>query len=232
MNESKFTTYLLYAIGDIILVVVGILIAVSIDDWNAQQKELENERITITNLKEEFEENLISLNSEINRIDAIIASCDFIMQHTGPSYQTGAIGNFDSLLSATLSIPVWNPSTYTLNDIKNSGKLSKLSNQELKKLLIDWDSFYLNLNEWGAFYVTRSDKFFDFLIQHGNTRNMNVGYGLMKSRSQLNGANEQLIRNVQFENHLTDKVIISKFVRQFYMEATNKMDVIIQECES
>lgn len=34
MNENKLSTYFLYAVGEIILVVVGILIAVQIDDWN------------------------------------------------------------------------------------------------------------------------------------------------------------------------------------------------------
>lgn len=38
MKENKITTYLLYAVGEIILVVVGILIAVRIDDWNKSQE--------------------------------------------------------------------------------------------------------------------------------------------------------------------------------------------------
>ncbi|MEQ8927962.1 MAG: DUF6090 family protein [Fulvivirga sp.] len=43
MKNNKITTYLLYAIGEIILVVVGILIAVSIDDWNEGIKENEKQ---------------------------------------------------------------------------------------------------------------------------------------------------------------------------------------------
>ena len=43
MKKNKFTTYLLYAIGEIVLVVIGILIAVSINNWNQdiQKKKLE-----------------------------------------------------------------------------------------------------------------------------------------------------------------------------------------------
>lgn len=40
LMNNKFTTYLLYAVGEVFLVVIGILIAVSIDDWN-QKKENE-----------------------------------------------------------------------------------------------------------------------------------------------------------------------------------------------
>ena len=37
LNSNKVTTYLLYAVGEIFLVVVGILIAVSIDNWNTEK---------------------------------------------------------------------------------------------------------------------------------------------------------------------------------------------------
>ena len=57
MNENKFSTYLLYAVGEIILVVVGILIAVQIDDWNEDQQrdkqQLKYFRDIITDLKKD-----------------------------------------------------------------------------------------------------------------------------------------------------------------------------------
>jgi len=34
LAENKFTKYLIYAIGEIVLVVIGILIALSINNWN------------------------------------------------------------------------------------------------------------------------------------------------------------------------------------------------------
>ena len=38
IKENKVSKYLLYAIGEIILVVIGILIALSINNWNEQMK--------------------------------------------------------------------------------------------------------------------------------------------------------------------------------------------------
>ncbi|MFH4967310.1 DUF6090 family protein [Gaetbulibacter sp. M240] len=38
LTENKFNKYLLYAIGEIILVVIGILIALQINNWNEQRK--------------------------------------------------------------------------------------------------------------------------------------------------------------------------------------------------
>jgi hypothetical protein len=38
LTENKFSKYVLYAIGEIVLVVIGILIALSINNWNEQHK--------------------------------------------------------------------------------------------------------------------------------------------------------------------------------------------------
>jgi len=44
LMNNKITTYLLYAIGEIFLVVIGILIAVQIDDWNKRREEQKQQR--------------------------------------------------------------------------------------------------------------------------------------------------------------------------------------------
>lgn len=232
MNENKFTTYLLYAVGEIILVVLGILIAVQIDDWNEGRKQLDEERATIQDLQKEFEKNLTTLQLELDRISEVVSSCDFLLAHTGPNYREGSLNNFDSLLASTVTIAVWDPSNYTLNDIKNTGKLSKLSNEKLKALLIEWDAFYANLEAWGKFYENRGDKFFDYLIENSINRNMIKGYGIMTEKSKFSGTNETLMRKLSFENQLTDKVTVSKFVQQFYLQASDKLSDIIAECEN
>ena len=38
LSENKFSKYLLYAIGEIVLVVIGILIALQINNWNEDKK--------------------------------------------------------------------------------------------------------------------------------------------------------------------------------------------------
>ncbi|CAN0599637.1 DUF6090 family protein [Maribacter sp. 1_2014MBL_MicDiv] len=48
LSENKFSKYLIYAIGEIILVVVGILIALSINNWNESQK-LNKEIVSLSN---------------------------------------------------------------------------------------------------------------------------------------------------------------------------------------
>lgn len=50
MSENKFTTYFLYAVGEIILVVIGILIAIQIDHWNENRKQRKIERAYLSEI--------------------------------------------------------------------------------------------------------------------------------------------------------------------------------------
>ena len=54
INENKTGKYLKYAIGEIILVVIGILIALSINNWNEQRKMNSQEQELLEGLEIEF----------------------------------------------------------------------------------------------------------------------------------------------------------------------------------
>ncbi|MGB5315322.1 MAG: DUF6090 family protein [Robiginitalea sp.] len=62
LSENTFNRYLIYAIGEIILVVIGILIALQIDNWNEDRK-LKEYEITILS---EINENLIKSKKEVH----------------------------------------------------------------------------------------------------------------------------------------------------------------------
>jgi len=57
LTENKFSKYLLYAIGEIVLVVIGILIALQINNWNEFNKDRKQERKVLTELLTSLEHN-------------------------------------------------------------------------------------------------------------------------------------------------------------------------------
>ena len=80
LTENKFSKYLIYAIGEIILVVIGILIALQINNWNEQCKANQQESLLIRQLQLDVKSNLnklVELNErlQINKqgIDSLIA---------------------------------------------------------------------------------------------------------------------------------------------------------------
>jgi hypothetical protein len=66
LSENKITTYLFYGIGEISLVVVGILIAVSIDGWNDDRKTVRQEQSYLERLLSENKQDQATFTSLIN----------------------------------------------------------------------------------------------------------------------------------------------------------------------
>jgi len=65
LSENKFSKYLLYAIGEIILVVFGILIALQINNWNQNRSERQVEKRLLLELYNNLEYNEQRLNLDI-----------------------------------------------------------------------------------------------------------------------------------------------------------------------
>ncbi|GJM34555.1 MAG: hypothetical protein DHS20C18_35560 [Saprospiraceae bacterium] len=68
LTESKFSKYLLYAIGEIILVVIGILIALQINNWNEDHRDKKKVRIALKSLHEELVADSLEINNIIKNV--------------------------------------------------------------------------------------------------------------------------------------------------------------------
>lgn len=62
LTENKSSKYLIYAIGEIILVVIGILIALSINNWNESRKKKETLYNIYTIIKQDLETDLLNID--------------------------------------------------------------------------------------------------------------------------------------------------------------------------
>ena len=92
IDEGNLKRYLLYAIGEILLVVIGILIALQINNWNNQKQQLKKELTFL----EELEKSLsFDLENEINA--AIEATEEDI--HAFELYKSG-LNNYPNVVSS------------------------------------------------------------------------------------------------------------------------------------
>ncbi|NNK79858.1 MAG: hypothetical protein HKO93_00040, partial [Flavobacteriales bacterium] len=81
LSESKFSKYLLYAIGEIVLVMVGILLALQINNWNESRKERAQELAILEQLRIEFNSNLKQLDEKILIRDRQIAGAQQLFSY-------------------------------------------------------------------------------------------------------------------------------------------------------
>lgn len=74
LGENKFTKYLAYAFGEIILVVIGILIALQINTWNQQQKDKNLEIKILTEIRGNLIQDDIDHDENIRLLSNVLRS--------------------------------------------------------------------------------------------------------------------------------------------------------------
>jgi hypothetical protein len=114
---GKAGSYFKYAIGEIILVVIGILIALQINNWNEERKELKRSKDFLTEFKKDLEKDTLGMNRVIKLVKKRIEIEKWALQRI--NYTPTQV---DSLHSAIYTNYFnWNIETRTLRKIENAG---------------------------------------------------------------------------------------------------------------
>lgn len=79
--ENKFSKYMLYAIGEIVLVVIGILIALQLNEWNSERKNQQQEVKILVQLNSDLRANLEEVIDIRGSAVERSAACDSIMAY-------------------------------------------------------------------------------------------------------------------------------------------------------
>ncbi|HAV54672.1 MAG TPA: hypothetical protein DCX41_07055 [Aequorivita sp.] len=141
LAEKKFTKYLFYAFGEIILVVIGILIAFAINNANQKRLTVKNEVTYLMGLKEEFQTSKLKLKELIAVNQDNYNGAKQILAYTGDPSAVPSEEEFSKVLYSTFSTDIaFNPNNSLLQEIINSGNLKNLSNPELRIQLTNWIS--------------------------------------------------------------------------------------------
>ncbi len=80
LSEGKTKKYLGYAIGEIVLVVIGILIALQINNWNEWRKDRVKEKIILIDLVKNIEINIQTFHNDIDLIEEWSRSSEIVIQ--------------------------------------------------------------------------------------------------------------------------------------------------------
>lgn len=67
LSENRFSKYLLYAIGEIVLVMIGILLALQVNNWNENRKNRRYEREILSIISQNLKNDSIALSNELNK---------------------------------------------------------------------------------------------------------------------------------------------------------------------
>lgn len=139
LSEGKTGKYLKYAFGEIVLVMIGILLALQVNNWSESQKAKKKEQFYLTKLEENLKQDTLLLNLQLDRIKIKlknIKTLSLINDITKDSLEL-------LLVDALLSTNGFSPEITTWNNLQNTGKIDIINNQAL----VDSLYIYHNYNE-------------------------------------------------------------------------------------
>ena len=171
--ENKTGKYFTYAVGEIVLVVIGILIALQINNWNEGRKERLQEQELLTQLQSEFKSNLEQLDQKIAMRETMISSSLKLLDYI----DYAETRNNDSILKHAGQIvisPTFDP---IINDIVSSGRIQLLQNGSLKEKLSRWTSEIIQVTEEEQVWLThRTKHYIPILMEHYSLRTVVNSY--------------------------------------------------------
>tara|TARA_R100000935_G_scaffold8302_7_gene17529 strand:+ start:159140 stop:159919 length:780 start_codon:yes stop_codon:yes gene_type:complete len=156
--ESKFSKYLLYAIGEIILVVIGILIALQINTWSDNKTAVENSKVFLDEMLKDLTSDTFYLDRAIVAIDKDLDAKEWLLHKT--AYQ---LKDLDSIyLSVTNNY--WD---FYIND----RTFQKIQNNSHSKL-IGYDSLYVQVSRYYSTIKKRMEKNTEYEIRENSKYNI------------------------------------------------------------
>ena len=81
VDSSSSRKYLLYGIGEILLVMIGILLALQVNNWNELNKEADFERKVLDEINSGLNKEIRDLKTGIDWNEGAISSCNTILNH-------------------------------------------------------------------------------------------------------------------------------------------------------
>ncbi|GGZ95388.1 DUF6090 family protein [Algibacter mikhailovii] len=214
--ENKTGKYFKYAIGEILLVVIGILIALQINNWNENRKNNNIEQSTLISLKSDLESALVQLNNKIGQnrdykqMDSILLDVIHFKKDISE----------DSLVGLTLShifSPGFDPELGTLNEILSTGKMEIIQNRNLRKHISTWNKYMDELEEvdekLAHFDLQVKDPLYSKQLPYRNSISAYLNYNLKTNyefpKSNFEWNSKALLQNKEFENMLSNYIIYS-----------------------
>jgi hypothetical protein len=220
MEQNKTSKYLKYAIGEIVLVVIGIMIALQINNWNQQRLENKEEQKALLNLKQDFEYNQYTLDSVSKKTIKNIEQQFLILNHTGNKPKPNSELEFNILLNALTDSKEFLPRNSYLNNHINSGNLGIIKNENLRNKLASWNAVFNNIKQQEIQVINSIDRVSVMVIKNGSWLNADAvsTSAVVKNntfpKSGFTIDNRDLLNELEFENNTENTIYQNDKLKQ------------------
>ena len=186
LSEGKTGKYLRYAIGEILLVMIGILLALQVNNWNNSRNEAHREQTILRNLHSDFNDNITELNRIYDGTEESYRSSVRLLEiikGESPINPEEVEVLLNSIANGFFSLDLYSAS---IDEIINTGSLSIIKDIKLREHISNWSFIVADSEDDIEIYY---DYMFNFLIpslsNKTTLRNMAIPDFLMKRVCRL-----------------------------------------------
>jgi len=234
MEKNKTGKYLKYAIGEIVLVVIGILIALSINNWNEHRITYNKQKKYLQLIKVEMTSNLATLIKEKEDIANTMSSAIelIITMNANEKINSMSEQKLSSLLAGLMRYDI---NIFLENGAMNqiiSVGLKDIENDSIRTILAAWDGQVSRVKIQEQAITNYQTELRNHLRSNGQIRtvfdNLEFSKRLGFDKSSTLNSNKHLLKSKIFENNVLFIMASGKVLKEdVYPEFENKMRTVI-----
>ncbi|MFH6768583.1 DUF6090 family protein [Gaetbulibacter aquiaggeris] len=218
LTENKLSNYMFYAVGEIVLVVIGILIALQLNNYNDTLKQEKQEMKTLQNLKLDFEFNLSEMEKNINTLENSKKTGLKIINQTGSKFSDNF--SIDGLIDQITYTPVYFPQNGFLLELVSSGNLGIISNEILRNRLSSWfptletlkdkEQLSLEFNKYLILYIVKNGSWLNADKMTTDEQIREISF----PESGFKIDNSEMLKSPEFENLVENQIVNQTILRE------------------
>ena len=142
-KDNQFLKYSRYAIGEIVLVVIGILIALQVNNWNETEKSKSESNRLLIDLKQELEKDSEKFKSLQTEYNDWLLQIEYVLDSVLDG-NANEITESNQLMAGRLSMNSLNINKVTYLDMFNTGRKLEFDNLEIEREIKDYYQYANN----------------------------------------------------------------------------------------
>ncbi|MBD0832414.1 DUF6090 family protein [Aestuariibaculum sediminum] len=230
INEGNTNRYLKYAFGEIVLVVIGILIALQINNWNEVRKNHNEEKVILKSLQENLvlakkhSELLILNEKQLKTSLLLVLNINYTSQNAEITIISDSIFN-DALWNLESDLPILN----IYNNLKFTNKLSLIRNLRLKEKFANFEADLKELDNMIEDRLNVQQIRIDAIVEN----DLNFVPLIKSNVPEINIENEskndysQILNNRRIRNLLSIKLTMTQDVIKYRETLNNEIKSLI-----
>ncbi len=232
MEKNKTGKYLKYAIGEIILVVIGILIALSINNWNEGNKQQLRTENLILRLEKQISQNIEKAQKEKENIKNQVEQMTSLMLMIGNPLKAFDQTELDYIMDRSLLDHRLSLDLNTLAEAQDNGEIATIKNDSLRIALYKLSTLFKNIEQRQKIANADNLNFMQpYFYKNINGRNIasniNKNYKEKIGDSKLKNHNyAKILNDREFENMLDVRIFYAQSMVVYYEELEEYLEYI------